>query len=323
VVPFYSNWAQNYGNFNCLASFPEKIIFLHLYDQMEVNKLSRWKRIRLFLRKRYRLVILNDNTFEEKFSLRMSPWGIISGAFTLTIIMTTLVISIVAFTPLREYIPGYGDVTERRQILQLSIRADSLEHAIETRDLYITSIFNAFTENVETKGEKPKKDTTGKYAKVNISPSNSDLEFRNEYESGKSGAKASVAKLMYAGLNEIVFFTPVSGLVTTSFDISEQHLGVDIVTKENETIKSTLDGTVMYAGFTAHDGNMIQVQHSNNLISIYKHCSAILKPAGSRIRAGEAIAIVGNSGEKSNGPHLHFELWYNGSPVNPQEFVAF
>jgi murein DD-endopeptidase MepM/ murein hydrolase activator NlpD len=290
---------------------------------MDGFKHSRWKRFSRFLRRRYRLVILNDTTFGEKFSLRLSPWGIIIGVLAITIIMTTIVISLVAFTPLREYIPGYGDVTERKQILKLNIKADSIEQSIESRDLYITSILNAFHEKVETKGAKPKKDTTGKLVKVNIKPRTADIEFRAEYEAKKGSPSASVAKLIYAGLSEIIFFTPVKGFITTSYDITEEHLGVDIVTREDETIKSTLDGTVVYTGFTAEDGNIVQVQHNNNLISIYKHCAAILKTRGDRVKSGEAIAVVGNTGEKSNGPHLHFELWYNGSSVNPQEFVAF
>ena len=135
---------------------------------MDIQKGTRWKRFKRFLRRRYRLVILNDTTFGEKFSLRLSPYGLLIGALAITIVMTTLVISLVAFTPLREYIPGYGDVTERKQILRLSLRADSLEQSIETRDLYMTSIINAITEKVETKGPKPKRDTTGKYSKINI-----------------------------------------------------------------------------------------------------------------------------------------------------------
>lgn len=288
---------------------------------MDNQKGTRWKRFQLFLRRRYRLVILNDTTFGEKFSLRMSPYGILIGVLAITIVMTSLVISLVAFTPLREYIPGYGDVTERKQLLVLSLRADSLEHSLSTRDLYINSVFNAFTEKVETKGPKPKRDTTGKYTKINIKASDADLEFRQNYEQGKNSS--SVARMIYAGLNETVFFSPVKGLISTAYSITEEHLGVDIVTREDETIKSTLNGTIIFTGFTAQDGNIVTVQHNNNLISIYKHCSSILKTRGSRIKSGEAIAVVGNSGEKSNGPHLHFELWYNGSPVNPQEFVSF
>src|SRR5215207_894658 len=133
---------------------------------METPKTTRWKRFRRFLSRKYRLVILNDTTFGEKFSLRMSPWGIIIGVLAITIVMITIVISLVAFTPLREYIPGYGDVTERKHLLKLSIKADSIEQSIQTRDEYIASVLDAFHERVETKKDQPKKDTTGKYKKV-------------------------------------------------------------------------------------------------------------------------------------------------------------
>jgi len=285
-------------------------------------KTSKRKKISAFLRSKYRLILLNDTTFGEKFSLRLSPTTLIIGVSAITIVMTTLVISLVAFTPLREYIPGYGDVTERKQILKLNLKADSLEQILETRDEYMNSVLNVLNEKVETKSEKPKKDTTGKFAKVNTNPSESDLEFRNDYEKNK-GSVSSVAKFKPSGLSEVVFFTPVKGLVSGSFDLAEEHYGVDVVTKPDESIKSTLDGAVIFTGFSAEDGNVIHVQHNNNLISIYKHCSVLLKQTGERVKSGEAISVVGNSGEKSNGPHLHFELWYNGTPINPQDFVAF
>lgn len=290
---------------------------------MEINKLSRWKRFLLFLRKKYRLVILNDSTFGEKFSLRLTPWGIIIGAAAITIILTATVISIIVFTSLREYIPGYGNIAERKQILKLTVMADSLDKAIEARDVYWESVSNALNEKLSTKTAKPIKDTTGKYSKINTNPGQNDLEFRKDYEQNKEKASGSLAKLKYTGLTELVFFTPVIGLVTESFNLKEDHFGVDVATKPDETIKSTLDGTIIFTGFSSGDGNIVQIQHTNNLVSIYKHCSAYLKTTGTRVKSGEAIAVVGNTGEKSHGPHLHFELWFNGSPVNPQEFVAF
>ncbi len=290
---------------------------------MEHHKLSRWKRLLLFLRKKYRFVILNDSTFAEKLSFILSPWGIIIGVSALTIVMTSLVISLIAFTPLREYIPGYGNIAERKQILKLNLKADSLEKTLDSRESYLKSVLNALDERLETRTEKPKKDTTGKYKNINTKPSSTDIAFRNDYEENKDNAVASVAKLKYKTLSELVFFTPVKGIVTNSFKMTEEHYGVDIVTKQDETVKSTLDGTIIYTGFSAKDGNIVQVQHTDNIISIYKHCSSFLKNTGDRIKSGEAIAVVGNTGEKSNGPHLHFELWFNGSPVNPQEFVSF
>lgn len=284
-------------------------------------KNSRWKRFGAFLRSKYRLVILNDNTFGEKISLRLSPLGLITGIFAITIVMTTLVISLVAFTPLREYIPGYGTVAERKQILDLSQKADSMEQTLQARAAYMNSILNVLNEKFETKTEKPKKDTTGKFANVNTKASANDLEFRKDIEENKNNSIATKPK--YKGLSDLVFFTPVKGLISESFNLSENHYGLDIVTKPDETIKSTLDGTIVFAGFSAEDGNIIQVQHSNNLTSIYKHNSSLLKKTGDRIKAGEAISVVGNTGEKSKGPHLHFELWFDGQPINPQDFVAF
>jgi murein DD-endopeptidase MepM/ murein hydrolase activator NlpD len=290
---------------------------------MESPKISRWKRYGEFLKKKYRLVILNDATFAERFSLTLSPSGLIVGVAAITIVMTSLVISLVAFTPLREYIPGYGDVYERKLILGLTVKADSLEEILETRDLYLKGILDVIHEKAETRTEKPKKDTTGKYGKLNIDPRSSDIAFRKDFERNKGIAGSNVPKIRPGGLSELVFFSPVHGYVTYSFDLAEDHYGVDIVTKQDEKIKSTLDGTIVFSGFSAADGNVMQVQHSNNLISIYKHCSVLLKSTGDRVKAGEAIAVVGNTGENSSGPHLHFELWFNGSPVNPQEFVVF
>ncbi len=300
-----------------------KKYFFASLRSMELHNLSRWKRFLLFLRKRYRLVILNDSTFGEKFSLRLTPWGIIIGASALTIVLTSAVISIVAFTPLREYIPGYGDIAERKQILTLSVMADSLDKALEARDVYWQSVSKALNEKLDTKTAKPIKDTTGKFANINTDPGENDLLFREDYEQNKNKPLEHFSKLKLSGLPELVFFTPVIGLVTESFNLKEDHFGVDVATKPDETIKSTLDGTIIFTGFSAGDGNVIHIQHRNNLVSIYKHCSVFLKNTGARVKSGEAIAVVGNTGEKSHGPHLHFELWFNGSPVNPQEFVAF
>ena len=268
-------------------------------------------------------MILSDSTFSEKFSLRLKPAGILIGALAITIVMTSLVISLIAFTPLREYIPGYGDIAERKQILKLTVQADSLEQTLAAKELFLNSLMNVLNENVETKGPKPKRDSSAKKTLQNAKPGAADIEFREEYEKNKNNSLSGIAKIKLGGLSELVFFTPVNGMVSSSFSIKEQHYGVDVVTKADETIKTTLDGTIVFTGFTAQEGNIIQVQHNNNLISIYKHCSVLLRKTGDRIKSGEAIAIVGNTGEKSNGPHLHFELWFNGSPVNPQEFVAF
>lgn len=284
---------------------------------------TRWKIFTEQLRNKYRLVILNDDTFAEKFAFRLSPLGLIIAISAITIAMTTLVISLVAFTSLREYIPGYGNVADRKEILDLTVKTDSLEAILKARDWYMKNLVNVFEGKTEGKPEKPPKDTSGKFQKVNVKPSENDIKFRKDVENEPASIKFSGSSIKKNALANYLFFSPVKGLVTESFNINEEHYGVDIVAKKDALIKSTLDGTVIYSGFTPADGHVLQIQHDNNLISIYKHNSGVLKKMGDKVKSGEAISIIGNSGESSKGPHLHFELWHNGLPINPEEFIVF
>lgn len=291
---------------------------------MSETKNSRWKIFTDQLRNKYRLVILNDDSFAEKFSLRLSPLGLIILLGSVTIVMTTLVISLVAFTPLREYIPGYGNVDDRKDILVLSAKADSLENTLASRDWYINNLLNVFSGKTEGKTAKPVKDSTGKYANIDIKPSDQDMKLRSDIESNQlesTSDKVSANKIN--ALSNFFFFTPIKGIITTSYNIKEEHFGTDIAAKENELIKATLDGTIIFAGFTTDDGYVTQIQHNNNITSVYKHQSGITKKVGDFVQAGEPIGVVGNSGENSKGPHLHFELWYNGFAINPQDYVVF
>lgn len=287
------------------------------------KKHSRWKIFTDQLKNKYRLVILNDETFGEKFSLRLSPLGLIIAISAVTILMTTLVISLIAFTSLREYIPGYGNVTERKKLLKLSLKTDSIEEALKARDWYVKNLVNVFEGKVEGKPEKPNKDTSGRYQKVNIMPSENDVQFRKDVENEPASIQFAGSNARKNKLAEYLFFCPVKGLITNSFNAAEEHYGVDVVAKKDELIKSTLDGTVIYVGFTPSDGHIIQIQHENNLVSVYKHNSEVLKHVGDKVKSGEPVAIIGNSGETSKGPHLHFELWHNGLPINPEEFIVF
>lgn len=291
---------------------------------MSEKKNTRWKIFTDQLRNKYRLVILNDESFAEKFSLRLSPLGIIVLISSITLVMTTLVISLVAFTPLREYIPGYGDVNERKDIMKISTKADSLEKTLAARDWYMQNLLNVFSGKTEGKPAKPTKDTTGKFKSVEVKPSVKDLQLRKDIETNQlQSTSEKVSAYKNNILSNFFFFTPVKGLITGSYNLKEEHFGVDIVAKENELIKSTLDGTVIFVGFTNEDGYVVQIQHANNLTSVYKHNSDITKKVGDFVQAGEPFAVIGNTGENSNGPHLHFELWYNGFAINPQDYVVF
>jgi murein DD-endopeptidase MepM/ murein hydrolase activator NlpD len=134
---------------------------------------------------------------------------------------------------------------------------------------------------------------------------------------------ANETKTSKESITNFFFFSPLKGLVTNSFDMKEEHYGIDITAQENEAIKATLDGTVIMSAWTSETGYVIQIQHENNLVSVYKHNSALMKKVGQYVKAGEVVAIIGNSGELTSGTHLHFELWYNGNPIDPQEYMVF
>ncbi len=275
------------------------------------------------IKHRYRIVIMNDDTFEEKFSLRLTPLGFFVLIGSITIVMTALVTSIIAFTPLREYVPGYADVGLRREVLKMTFKTDSLQQYLIMQNAYIQNIggvLNGNTSNDSTQN-KPNKSTD--YNKINTAASKKEEELRKKIEAEDKYSLAFGSETNKSGISNFFFFTPLKGMITSSFKAKEQHFGLDIVGPENEAIKSTLDGTVIFTGWSSETGYTITVQHSNNVVSVYKHNSTLLKKVGDYVKAGEPIAIIGNTGEQSTGPHLHFELWYNGTAINPQEYMVF
>jgi murein DD-endopeptidase MepM/ murein hydrolase activator NlpD len=275
------------------------------------------------LRHRYRLVVMNDDTFEENFSLRLTPLGFLILLGSVTIVMTIIVTSLIAFTPLREYIPGYADVGIRREVINMAIRSDSLEQALIEQNMFGQNIANVLKGNVkpDTSGIRPNKGKDYSNIKLNASPNEAAL--KQQIESQDQYSLAYGAGSNKSGISNFFFFTPLKGVVSDQFDAKARHYGVDIVGPENEPIKVALDGTVILATWSSETGYTISVQHSNNLVSVYKHNSVLLKKAGDFVKAGEAIAIIGNSGEQTTGPHLHFELWYNGTAIDPQGYMVF
>lgn len=275
------------------------------------------------LRHRYRLVVMNDDTFEENLSLRLTPLGLLILLSSVTIVMVMIVTSIIAFTPLREYIPGYADVAMRRELITLAMRSDSLEQALIEQNMFNQNITNVLRGNIkpDTAGSKP--DKSKEYEQLKLNASQKEAQLKYSIESQDKYSLAYGAESNKNGISNFFFFTPIKGVVSEQFKSKDRHYGVDIVGPENEPIKATLDGTVILATWSSETGYTITVQHTNNLISVYKHNSVLLKKVGDYVKAGEAIAIIGNSGEQTTGPHLHFELWYNGSAIDPQGYMVF
>lgn len=302
-----------------LLAFKKYIRFV----TMEENKPKGRKALLNKLKNKYRLVIMNDATFEEKFSFRLTPLNVFTVGGTIFITFIAGLVAIIAFTPLREFIPGYSDVNTRRNALLAVLKADSLENALLARDIYIKNIANILEGKITKEELETKVDSALKYKNITLSKSPEDSILRAQIESEDKYNIALKDESVKKNMSAYFFFAPLNGYITSTFNPREEHFGVDIVGPENEAIKATLEGTVIFASWTNDNGYVIQIQHPNNIISVYKHNSALLKKVGDYVKAGEPIAIIGNSGENTSGPHLHFELWYNGIPINPQEYIIF
>lgn len=281
------------------------------------------KKIYRRLRNKYRLVIMNDETFEEKVSVTLSPLNVFVFAGTIIISLITFTIYIIAFTPLREYIPGYADVNMQRKLVALTYKADSLTKSVAARDLYLMNLRAVINGNVGSDSFPENRPDMVRYDTLQIPPASAEDSALRALIESEDRFSLSPSSGPVSSISNFYFFTPVKGTVTSTFNPKIKHFGIDIVAGPNEVIKTTLDGTVVMADWTSETGYVIAVQHSNNLFSIYKHNSALLKTTGDFVKAGEVIAIIGNSGELTTGPHLHFELWYNGTPVNPVDYMSF
>jgi murein DD-endopeptidase MepM/ murein hydrolase activator NlpD len=278
------------------------------------------------LKSKYRLVILNADTFEEKIAFQLSRLNVFIVIVTASVLLVIVTTYIIAFTPLKEFIPGYGSQSERT-LRDLMLKADSLEQDLRQKDLYIYNIKNIIEgkEIVDKLPEKPDSSASN-YGDISFKKSKEDSLLRVEVESQQKynlSESVDVGSAGVSSISNLFFFTPLKGLVTNNFNPSDGHNGIDIVAKKNEAIKATLDGTVVFASWTLKTGYTIAIQHKENLISVYKHNSALMKHEGDHVNAGEVIAIIGETGELSTGPHLHFELWFNGSPVNPKDYMVF
>jgi murein DD-endopeptidase MepM/ murein hydrolase activator NlpD len=288
--------------------------------------MSKRKKLIEKLKEKYKLVILNDDTFEEKASFNASLWYLIIGAAAFAILLIILTITTIRFTPLREYLSIVTDASSKKDIVNAYTKVDSLEQIANANKLYLENLKNIIDGKVSTAG-KTKLVNDGSKAtdsiKLNQKISKEEKELRKLIESeGKFDLNAE-AHTEKSGIASYSFFNPLRGKITDEFDPKIQHYGIDITAKRNENIKATLDGTIFFSNFTSETGYVIAIQHHNNLVSIYKHCSVLLKKVGSFVRAGEVIAVVGNSGEFTTGPHLHFELWFNGTAVDPKNYMTF
>jgi murein DD-endopeptidase MepM/ murein hydrolase activator NlpD len=272
------------------------------------------------LKAKHKLSFTNETTYHEKWSVRLSSLNLLSLMFLYSVVVIVLFTLLIKYTPIKYLFVSNANIYELNEKLnENSEIIDSLEFKIVVNDAYLKDLhvilnggdFNdsIYSENI---------DVDPNY-QPDFSSSSNDSVFRSKIESEKLEALNIDVENVQIGF----YMSPVSGKISKSLDLSEGHYGVDIVTRKDEPIKATLEGVVLMSTWTATEGNVIVLQHHNDLISIYKHCSVLLVQNGDKVEIGDPVGIVGNTGEYSTGPHLHFELWQNGIVLNPQEFISF
>ena len=276
-----------------------------------------WKDIKF----KYKLTVINENTLEEVFGLHVAK---LNGISVLLSVLTVLFLSaalIIAATPLRNYLPGYMNSEVRAQVVENALRVDSLQLLVNQQNLYIMNIQDIFLGKI-------KADTVRSMDSLAILREDSLMErtqretdFRKQYEEAEKYNLTNITA--HTEADGLIFYRPTRGMISAKFDAEQQHFGTDIAANPGESVLATLDGTVILSTYTTETGYMIAIQHSQEFVSIYKHCGSLLKKSGDKVKGGEAIALVGNTGQLTTGPHLHFELWHRGRAADPELFIVF
>ena len=274
---------------------------------------------------KYQLVIRNEENLAEKstFGFTYAKLLVLTVSLFILIFIGSLFMS---KTLLAQWFdPRHEQMQANKKLYELALKVDSLALEVDRKDRFIQNFQRVLRGDTSNGFVDPSKSLGGENKLVtavgNLKLAASDSLFRKEFE--QSEMSISLTNSKYRELQETFFFSPITGFISDRYDLKKGHYGIDIVAKTNETVQSIADGTVIIASWTQDSGWLIAIQHRGNLISVYKHNAGLLKKVGNFVNAGDIISIVGNSGEMTDGPHLHFELWYNGNSLNPEEFVTF
>lgn len=275
---------------------------------------------------KYQVVIRNEDNLAETSNTGFTYAKVLVISASLFILLFAFSLFLSKTLLAKWFDPKYAQMEANKKLYELAVKVDSLAVEVNQKDMFIHNFqrvlsgdtSNGFADPAEVLGGQSQPATA--IGNMNLAPS--DSLFRQEFEKSEFSL-VTLASGKYRELQEMFFFTPLTGFVSDHYDIKKGHFGVDVVAKTNEPVKSVADGTVVMASWTQDSGHVIAVQHRGNLVTVYKHNAGLLKKVGSFVNAGDIIAIVGNSGEMTDGPHLHFEMWYNGNSLNPEDFVTF
>ena len=294
------------------------------------EQLSRWGRFKAQSRDEYQLVVRNTHNYHEIGSYNLTPLNVYAALSTLFLVVAVIVIGLIAFTPLRQYMPGYGDVVQREEMAELQVTVNELTEVVDGQNLYIENLKRTLLgATITADSVEQRTEIVASEEVVPLPPSEAEIKLRREMEEQRMAAPAQrrdASPSPGSGdvtLASVYLVAPLNGEVSAGFNLATDHTGVDVLAPQNTAVKATRAGIVFLSEYSNANGNMIGIQHDNNLISFYKHNSRLLKQVGDRVKAGEAVAIIGNTGTLSTGPHLHFELWHQGRAVDPGEYVNF
>ena len=272
--------------------------------------------------KGFSISVRENETHKYLWSIRFTKTSLIITIFSFLVMFTAVIYCTIAYTPIRTFIPGDPDARTKRAAIQNAIKADSLEKVIYRWELYSENLKRAVEGKAPIKIDSILK-ASQKEAAVTIDEKylnrqDSTLREHVKEEEQFGISQRSRRDLPIEGLH---FFTPLKGVISQGYD--PIHPFIDITAPEGSVVKATLDGTVIYAGWSQDAGNTIQIQHSDDIVSIYKHNDKLLKKVGDKVKAGTSIALVGNTGDTTTGTHLHFELWHKGEAVDPTKYIKF
>lgn len=272
----------------------------------------------------YRIAILNDRTLKEVWYTVLSLRSLIIVVSLVVLLLVGIGIVLVNYTPLRQYVPGYPSTDEQQMLVDNFLKVDSLEKAMSQGELYLENLHSILVGN-STKPHFIDRDSIKKVDNK-MAPIKLDSSLYQQVDDDQFNIHfvedETVLPTMLSTI-KMHFYCPLKGDITNPHSPETGHYGIDIVSDAKDPILSVLDGTVIMAGWTLEAGYVIVVQHRNNIVSQYKHNSFLLKKIGDHVRAGEPLGIIGNTGEYTTGPHLHFELWQNGTPLNPTDYIIF
>lgn len=276
------------------------------------------------LTKRYRFSIIEDNTHKVRFQFKASRLTATAGLAVTIISVLVILLAIIAYTPLKRLIPGYPSPETRREAIQNAAKVERLEKQMVIWSIQMENIQRVY------KGEKPididsllRDSSIFQKEAISGIVSREDSLLKEQFLRQEEFDISSIKSAKIEQIEGLLFFPPVKGVITEQYNPAIGHPFVDIAAPNNSTISAVLDGTILSAEWNDNTGYTIQIQHSNNLVSIYKHNTKLLKKGGDKVAAGTPIALIGDAGHLSTGPHLHFELWHNGEPIDPTTYINF